>query len=162
METLSVIGDNMKGLKDNLTLTGLVTITLRDADGHIKERAVENTVVTVGKQHVADQLSGKLQASMSHMALGDGAIAADISDTQLLGTEIDRKAFTSVDQGTGADANKIIYTCDWPSGEADGAITEAGIFNASSGGTMLCRTTFPVKNKGAGDSLSVTWILTVN
>ena len=45
--------------------------------------------------------------------------------------------------------------------DATGAVTEAGIFNAASGGTMLCRTVFSVVNKGADDSLSVTWTITL-
>jgi hypothetical protein len=50
----------------------------------------------------------------------------------------------------------------FPAGTATGAITEAGIFNAATGGTMLCRTTFPVINKGSADSLAVTWVVTVS
>ena len=41
------------------------------------------------------------------------------------------------------------------------AVTEAGVFNASSSGTMLCRTVFPVVNKGADDTMSVTWTITL-
>ena len=43
-----------------------------------------------------------------------------------------------------------------------GAVTEAGIFNAGSGGTMLCRTTFPAVNKASGDSIAITWVVTVS
>jgi len=47
-------------------------------------------------------------------------------------------------------------------GVGTGAVTEAGIFNASSAGTMLCRTTFSVINKAAADTLGITWTVTVN
>ena len=47
-------------------------------------------------------------------------------------------------------------------GSGTGAITEAGVFNASSGGTMLCRTVFSVVNKGADDSMTITWTITVS
>jgi hypothetical protein len=36
------------------------------------------------------------------------------------------------------------------------------VFNASSSGTLLCRTTFSVVNKGAADTLKITWTLTVS
>ena len=146
---------------DNLLLSGRVTITLRDEYGKIKERSVDNLVVTVGKAHVADQLSGQVQAAMSHMAIGTGATAQVAGDTALE-TELNRIAFVSVTQGTGADANKVIYVGEWPSGTGTGVLTEAGIFNAASSGTMLARTTFGAKDKGAGDSLTITWTLTVN
>ena len=47
-------------------------------------------------------------------------------------------------------------------GTGTGAITEAGIFNASTNGTMLCRTVFPVVTKQAGDTIAITWKVTVS
>ena len=44
---------------------------------------------------------------------------------------------------------------------AKAALTEAAVLNASSSGTMLCRTVFTVINKGSADSLVITWTITV-
>ncbi len=152
---------NNKGINDKAKLTGKLTACLRGPDGKIKDRSViKNLVVTAGRQHVADQLAGQAQGAMSHMAIGTGSTAQVIGDTALE-SELNRKVFGTKEQGVGADANKVIYYTSWPAGEGTGAITEAGIFNAAAAGTMLCRTTFPVKNKGAGDSLSLTWTITV-
>ena len=149
-------------MKENVTITGNVSATLRGPDGRIKERfETSNLVVTVGRQHIADQLSALTQASMSHMAIGEGTTSQTVADTALV-SEVNRKTFASKTQGSGADANKVVYVADWAPGEGTGAITEAAIFNAASAGTMLCRTTFPVKNKGAGDSLTLTWTLTIS
>lgn len=151
----------MNGIKDKTIAKGQLTVCLRGPDGKIKDRETfKNLVVTPGRQHIADQLSGQLQAAMSHMATGTGSTAQVVGDTALE-TELSRKAFTSKSQGTGADANKVIYITEWAAGEGTGLITEAGIFNASSGGTMLCRTTFGVKDKGSGDSLTLTWTITI-
>lgn len=154
--------ENFVGLvSSSHAVSGKVAICLRGPDGKIKDRTViNNLVVTTGKQHIADQLASQLQGAMTHMAVGTGTTEQAAADTQLE-IELNRKAFTSKSQGTGADANKVIYITDWIAGEATGAIAEAGIFNASSGGTMLCRTTFPVKNKGAGDSLTLTWTISI-
>lgn len=149
-------------MRETLKVTGVVTATLRGPDGKIKDRFdSENLVVTAGRQHIADQLAALAEASMSHMAIGSGTTAQTIGDTALE-TEVSRKVFTDKSQGIGADANKIIYVCDWSPGEGTGAITEAGMLNAASAGTMLVRTTFPVKNKGAGDSLTLTWTITIS
>lgn len=149
-------------MKSNIYANGQLTLTLKDPNGKIKERKTfKNLVVTTGRQHIADQLADQGEAAMSHMAIGSGTTGQLISDTALE-TEISRKALVSKTQGTGADANKIIYICDWAAGEGTGAIAEAGIFNASSAGVMLCRTTFSVKNKGAGDSLTLTWTITIS
>lgn len=71
------------------------------------------------------------------------------------------------------NANTITYACTFAPGTGTGAIVEAGIFNDSSpshtetvsglvGGVMLCRTTFAVVNKGADDTMSITWTVTIS
>jgi len=129
--------------------------------GMVREYHERNLVVITGKNHIADQLSDKGEAAMSHMAVGTGTTAAAAGDTAL-GTELDRNALTSKTQGAGADANKVTYVGDWAAGDGTGAITEAGIFNSASAGTLLARSVFAVKNKGAGDSLTLTWTLTIS
>ena len=141
-------------------VTGEVQIVLRGPDGRIKaEEITSNLVVTTGRQHIADQMADQGAAAMSHMAIGTGTTAADASDTALE-TELDRNALTSKTQGTGSDAHKVTYVGDWAAGDGTGAITEAAIFNSASAGDMLCRSVFSVKNKGAGDTLTLTWVLT--
>jgi hypothetical protein len=56
----------------------------------------------------------------------------------------------------------VAYVATFPAGTGTGAVTEAGLFNASSAGTLLCRTVFSVINKGAADTLGITWTVTVN
>ena len=56
----------------------------------------------------------------------------------------------------------IAYVASFVAGVGTGAVTEAGVFNAASAGTMLCRTVFSVVNKGAADSMSITWTITVS
>ncbi len=148
-------------INENLKATGTVVACLRGPDGRIKTRTHHNLVVTTGRNHIADQLSGQVEASMSHMSIGTGTTVQTITDTSLE-TELSRKAFLSKDQGSGLDAHKIIYITEWAAGEGTGAITEAGIFNAAAAGSMLCRTVFAVKNKGAGDSLTLTWTISIS
>lgn len=120
-----------------------------------------NLVVATGKNHIADQLAARQEAQMSHMAVGTGTTVSVATDTALQG-ELDRNALDSRTQGTGADANKVTYVCTWAAGDGTGAITEAGIFNSASAGRMLCRSVFPVKNKESGESMVMTWILTIS
>lgn len=157
------MGKKIDGLiSDQKAVIGSLFACLRDKNGKIKDRfEVDNLVVKVGRDHIANQLSSLSQAAMSHMAVGTGTTIQNESDTQLE-TELNRKILTSKNQGSGADANKIVYITEWIAGEATGGITEAAIFNAASGGTMLCRTVFPIKNKGAGDSLTLTWTITLS
>jgi len=167
MKTLNGFLERFARLKDNpgggtVKVSGEVFFTFRNMEtGKIRRYHERNLVVTTGKNHIADQLADGGEAAMSHMAIGTGTTAAAAGDTALE-TELDRNALSSVAQGTGADANKVTYTCDWAAGDGTGAITEAGIFNSVSAGTMLCRSVFAVKNKGAADTLTLTWVLTIS
>lgn len=143
-------------------ISGRVHIVLRGPDGKIKdEETTNNLCVTTGRQHIADQMADQGDAAMSHMAIGTGTNAVDAADTALQ-TELDRNTLSSKSQGTGTDANKVTFVADWAAGDGTGAITEAGIFNSASAGVMLCRSVFAVKNKASGDTLTLTWVLTVS
>jgi hypothetical protein len=151
-----------RGLRDGINPFGRVHFLITRADGTVKcDCCHPNLVVTTGKNHIADQLSDRGEAQMSHMAIGTGTTAPVAANTAL-GAELDRNALTSRTQGTGADANKVTYVGTWAAGDGTGAITEAGIFNSASAGTMLCRSVFPVKNKESGESMVMTWILTIS
>lgn len=144
-------------IKDNLKVTGDVLITLFNKDGSVKDsREIKNLVVTTGKEFIAARMVGT-PTEMSHMAIGASSTAAANGDTAL-GSELGRVALAS-DTVAGA---VVTYTATFPAGTGTGAVVEAGILNASSGGTMLCRTVFSVVNKGADDAMSITWTITVS
>lgn len=143
--------------QDMIKATGTLRLVLSKADGTSEEHDFKNLVVTVGKAFVASRMVGTAANVMSHMALGSGTAAAVAGDTTL-GTELGRVALA----GSTAASNVVTYTATFPAGTATGAVTEAGIFNAASAGTMLCRTVFSVVNKGVDDALSVTWTITIS
>jgi len=113
--------------------------------------------VTVGKNFVASRMVGTSANVMSHMAIGSDNTPAAAGDTAL-GTELGRVALA----GASAATNVVTYTATFPAGTGTGAVVEAGIFNAASAGTMLCRTVFAVVNKGVDDAMSVTWTVTIS
>jgi hypothetical protein len=79
-----------------------------------------------------------------------------LSDTTL-GTELVRQVFTTSSVST----NVVTLTTTYAAGTGTGALQEAGIFNASTAGTMLSHVVFSVINKGAADTLTITWTVTV-
>jgi len=139
-----------------------VHAVLRGPDGRIEvERRAHNLVTDVGCAHIADQLaSSQDEAAMSHMAIGTGSAAPAGGDTTLA-TELDRNALDSFTQSAGADDHKVVYVASWAAGDGTGALVEAGILNAASAGTLLARVVFSVINKGAADTLEITWTLTI-
>lgn len=147
-------------INDTFQTVGDLRITLRNIHtGEITvDRLEKNLVVNVGKSFIASRMSGNTSAVMGWMAVGTNNTAPSATDTTL-NTEIARVA-TTVSGGT-PSGNTVQYVGVYPAGVATGALTEAGIFNASSAGTMLSRTTYSVINKGASDEMTITWVITV-
>ena len=143
----------MSNVNDQLQLKGHLEITL---NGELV-RDIDNLVVTAGKGYVASRIKDATATAMSHMAIGSGSSAAAAGDTAL-GTELGRVSLTS----TNVSAAVVTYAATFAAGTGTGAVTEAGLLNASSSGTMLARTVFSVVNKGANDSMTVTWTVTVS
>lgn len=140
-------------LNDGLKLTGKLSIAINNE----VVQEIPNVVVTDGKGYVASRMKDATATAMSHMAIGTGSTAAAASDSAL-GNEAGRVSLTS----TTVTDNEVAYVATFGAGTGTGAITEAGILNASSSGTLLCRTVFSVVNKGAADSMTITWTVTVS
>lgn len=147
-------------IKDDLKISGELVIIVTDKSGHITQSMkVPNLVVTTGKQYIASRMAGTTATVMSHMAIGSGTAAANANNTAL-GNELGRAGSPLF--SFQASGNTITATATFVEGVGTGAISEAGIFNASSGGTMLCRTVFPVVNKQASDTIAITWTITIS
>ena len=145
-------------LQETLGIKGELTISVFDRNGNLKEaKKVPNLVVTVGKNYIASRMVGTASTVMSHMAIGTGTTTPAVGDTALA----TQAGIVAVSAFT-ASTNTVTATATFAAGTGTGAITEAGIFNAASAGTLLCRTTFPVVNKAAGDSIAITWVITVS
>lgn len=143
-------------------LIGSLRLELRGPDGELKAvREVGNLIVTNGRDGFMDQiLASPTILKPTHMAIGTGATAAAAGDTAL-GAEIDRNALTSKTRAGGV----VTMVGDWAAGDGtNAAIAEAGIFSQASGvdatHPIYSRATFTAINKGASDTLSITWTWT--
>jgi hypothetical protein len=141
-------------LNENFKVTGQVTI---QKNGEVV-RDIPNTIVTAGKNDIASLITGA-GSVMTYMAVGTGTTAVAAGDTTLE-TESDRNALST--SGGTASTNTVEFVAVWNAGDGTGSLTEAGLFSASSGGTMLARTVFSAVNKGASDVLTITWTITVS
>ncbi len=142
-----------KGFNDESPQRWHLHLELRGADGQLKEeRDVFNTVTTAGKAGAADQILASPSLSKpTHMAVGIGT-----GGTTTLNSETDRNALTSKLRSGAV----VTMVGDWAAGDATAALTEAGVFDANSSGNMWMYATFSVVNKGASDTLSISWTLT--
>lgn len=135
-----------------------VSIVLRDENGNIKDQYEYNTVTNNGKAGIADQiLASPTLGKPTHMAIGTGTNGTPASATAL-SAELDRNALTSKTRSGAV----VTMVGNWAAGDGTGALTEAGILTAASGGDLWLYTSFPVVNKGANDALEITWTLTIS
>jgi len=150
-----------KGFRDDLKMNGHFSACLYDENGNLKDsREVMNTVTVLGHKMSADQLlASPAVAKPGWMEVGTGTGQTAASTTLAAYISGSRTALDSKTRG----ANAIVtMVCTMGAGVGTGAITEAGIFNVVTQNTtdLLCYSSFAVVNKGASDSLVITWTLT--
>lgn len=148
----------------SIVVTDTITNTVR------QELYVPNLVVSTGKTFIASRMVGTSAAIMSHMGIGTNSTTELATDTAL-GAELTvAGGFTGYSRAALSIAtsasNVVTYSANFaannPSAPSGGAVLrEAGIFNASTAGTMLCRTTFPTVTKLPADALTITWTITI-
>jgi len=145
-------------LREDKGLKGEFEVFLYDESGVLQEyRHVENLTVDTGFSAVCDMMGSGGVSAFEYCAIGTGTTAPDASDTAL-------ESEAARVQGGYTKISNTVWKNEatFGAGTGTGAITESGLFNSSSGGTMLCRQTFPVINKGSNDSLVVTWQYTLS
>ena len=143
---------------ENISVKGYLHVVHTKEDGSTQEYDFPNMVVTSGKAFIASRMSSSSTAVIGWIGVGSGSTAPALTDTTLQ-TEITRKAIT-VPGGT-PSGGTVTYTVTLLPGEGTGNLYEAGLLNASSGGTMLSRTTYPLITKAAGDTLTINWSVAV-
>ena len=143
--------------QDTFALKGKLIIFL---NGEIVQET-ENLVVTAGKEWVASRMQGTSDGVMTHMGVGTSSTAAAIGQTALVAQHSDGRQTLTTSGGAVAGA-VITFHRTFAAGNQTGAITEAGIFNHATAGDMLARTVFGVVNKGALDTMTISWAVTIS
>ncbi len=150
--SLQAMGD------DIICLRGSVHVQQFRGGRQIDARSFDNLVVTVGKAWLAGALSGDVASpeTMKYIELGTGTTAAAAGDTTLVAAVETRASGTQsrVTTTTTSDTYQAVGTVSITDTRA---ITECGIFSASSSGTLMARQTFAAINCISGDSVQITW-----
>lgn len=132
-------------------------VELRGPDGELKAvREIHNVICTAGKQQILKASSAKYLNQFAYLAIGTSSTSPAAGDTTL-GAEVAR---SSIITPTNPDSNTLQFVATFAAGVGTGAIQECGLLDASSVGNLLSHLTFSVINKGASDSLTVTYQIT--
>lgn len=148
-------------MKDNLKLKGLISLTLTDSNGNVKDkREIKNTITNAGLAQIALLAGDASAVPFTYLALGTGTNAAATTDTQLQ-TETSAsglaRAAATVSRVTTTVTNDTLQLLHAFTAGASAAITECGMFNAASVGTILGRQVFAAVNVVSGDILTITY-----
>jgi hypothetical protein len=143
-------------------LVGRYTAQLFGPDGVLKQEVVgKNVVCTNGKEWLASLLySCALAAATNtakYIAIGSDSTSEAASNTAL-GTELSRHT------GTVSYISGQIYQvkATFATGSGTGSIYEYGLLSSNTGGTLISRDTEALITKGANDTLTVTYQLTLS
>lgn len=162
-------------LSNIIELGGTLAIAHFGPSGQlIENRFYSNIVVTAGKQWIAGRMKDTgTPTQMTHMAIGGNATVGSnptkttpaVGDTALStggSPALSELARVTLATAGGTVSGAVVtYSATFAAGTGTGSLIEAGIFNASAGGTMLCKTSFDVVNKAANDSIAITWTVTI-
>ena len=145
-------------IKDKFGIKGYVKLVLKDKNGKIKQvEEGHNTITALLDAHVADQMSDSGDGAIGYMGAGTGS--GQTSASTGLATSSANVALDSTTQGTAGADNDVVYVATFPAGTATAALTEVGLFVADNNTTLMTYDDFDVINKGAADSLIVTWTI---
>ena len=140
---------------------GKLEAVLRKADGSVIRYGVLDyrVVTTAFVSFVVDQLQteSSLFGDFKYHDAGVGTTAAAVGDTTIETTDGESRA-----TGTQTEASATVYqSVGTISYTTTKAVTEHGLFNDATTGTLMDRTVFSAINVVSGDSIQFTYSLTV-
>lgn len=151
-------------IEDKMSIKGKFYIKHIRNGKVIDERYVHNLITSAGKALVAGLIVVDVGGTaFDYIAIGTGTTAAAAGDTALE-TEIttnggERRGGANV---TGSRVTTTVAndTSQWSTTftfTGSFAVTEAGVLNDPSAGTLLCHQVFAAINVISGDSLQIVW-----
>lgn len=150
------------GVIETIKLRGELQLILKGKDGNLKEhRIIKNTITTVGKAEVAGLMLtdiGTGATSFDYIAIGTGTASATALGSEIASGGGERRGGANV-TGTRITTTTTNDTAQWVTTftfTSSFAVTEEGIFNDASAGTMLASQTFAAVNVVSGDTLQIT------
>jgi hypothetical protein len=176
-DVLMIALDRAHELSDGFGMVGFGAVELFDKYGNLKQvEPFANLITTAGDQYYAKMgIVGVSPAAataptlVSRMKLGTGTTAASKSGAGAvlvtwLNTQVFDASYPAAAAVAGTDTGwTATYKTTWAAGTAtNSAITEATISTDTTGAVGLAadttsRTVFTAVNKGASDTLAITW-----
>ena len=155
-------------MEENTFLKGWFKVDHYDNAGKLLETVETPNVICIPGMNEVAELIGtdttSTATAFDYIGVGTGTTPAAKANTELE-TEITENGLTRA-AGTGTvvtvtDAGDTFQLVKSFSPTSSYAVTESGILNAASTGEILCHQTFSAINVSDGDTLTITWKITV-
>jgi len=139
-----------------------VYVTLKDSEGNVKYYHENHNVFTDAGKDATKAILGIGTAfnNFTWIAVGNGTVPASSSTTlnlEIASAGLTRALGTYSSTGTGAWRIEKVFSV---TGTVN-SINSTALFNQSATGTMLAGDTFTNTNVASGDSLNISWVLSV-
>ncbi len=148
-------------ITEAIDMKGRLSLHLENRAGEVQTMAADNAIVLSGRNLVANLFAGISGVKfISHIAVGTGTSPVDPEKDIALSKEILRKAFNKVTTQSITNVKgrtQVLVSADFGFDEANGSLTEAGIFNADKDGIMYNRVFFQPVNKTKEFKLTLVW-----
>jgi hypothetical protein len=146
-----------------IKLRGCIEHALYDLNGkRLKYEKKDNLLVTVGRAWVLGQLESVnivTSQTISYLALGSSTVAPTTGDTAL-GSEVTRSAIgTFATSGLTNNPPSWQAQVSFATNQANTTLAEVGLFNSSSGGTMISHATFTSFVKATSNTYSISYTI---
>lgn len=156
--------------EEQVGVRGFIKIDHFDKKGVLIESVeTPNVVTNVGFTEVAGLFCSDVAGSYTafdYIGVGTGTTPQTYTDTTLEAEITDsglaRAAATGTLTTESGIANNTAQFVHQFSVTDTQAVTESGVFNAGAAGTLLCHQTFSAINVADGDTLQITWKVTVS
>lgn len=143
--------------KNSFTIKDTLWVRHYDKDGNLKEKRClgHNLVVDDGMEYIVDAWQNSVELeTVKYHDTGEGVTGANASDSGMESATGFTRATGSL---TEADNAKEFKTVGTVSCTGTKAVTEWGLFSASSGGVLMARNVFSAINVVNTDSIEFTW-----
>lgn len=157
----------MSMVVDSMKITGRLRVKQFRNDELVKDSGwMDNVITTAGKNALASLLNSASAGTtwVSHIGYGTSATAVNASDTTL-GAEASGSGYARASvTRSNPSANVIQYVATLQNITASITFQEAGLFNASTAGTLVAHQLLgaPYTLAQSADSLQITWQITIN
>lgn len=149
-------------LGDVIRLRGCLEIALYGPNRELLDyKKHDNTVVTAGRAWVLSAIMSQSPSTdkISYIAIGTSTTAPATGDTALVSESARNSISTFVTGGLASNPPFWQAQCTFATNQANTTLGEAGLFDSSSGGTMLSHVTFATINKTTSNTLAISYTI---